>query len=331
MSHPTVAALDDAARSSGFSGVIRIDSPEFGTVTRGYGLADRAHDVPMTVDHRLGAASIGKGFTALAVGSLIDEGRLDWDQPVRSVLGDDLPLVDDAVTVRHLLSHTSGVGDYLDESEGEITDYVLEVPVHRLDRTEAFLPVLDGRAQVSAPGAEFGYNNAGFVLAALVAERVSGVAFTDLVAERVFRLAGMTRSGYPRSDEPSGDIAVGYLFAEGPRTNQLHLPVRGCGDGGVVTTAADLAAFWAALFADRLVSSQTRTLMTAPESDVPDEGMRYGRGFWLGATSDTVILEGYDAGVSGRTWHSPASGVTGTVIANWSDGAWPVLRVLEWA
>lgn len=330
MSHPTIAALDDAARSSGFSGVIRLDSPDLGTVARGYGLADRAHGVPMTAEHRLGAASVGKGFTALAVGSLIDEGRLGWDEPIRPVLGSDLPLIDDTVTVRHLLSHTSGIGDYLDESEGEITDYVLDVPVQRLDRTEAFVPILDGRAQVSAPGAEFQYNNAGFVVAALVAERVSGLPFDALVTERVFRPAGMTRSGYPRSDEPAGDIAVGYLFAEGGRTNQLHLPVRGSGDGGVVTTAADLAAFWAALHADRLVSSQTRMLMTAPESDVPDEGMRYGRGFWLGPTSDTVILEGYDAGVSGRTWHSPGTGVTGTVIANWSDGAWPVLGALDW-
>lgn len=329
MTSDLAARLDAAALDSGFSGVIRVDDPD-GTVARAYGLADRAHGIAATVDHRFGVASIGKGFTALAIGALIDDGRITLSDRVRPVLGDDLPLIDDAVTIGDLLAHTSGIGDYLDESEGAITDYVLDVPVHRLDRTEAFLPVLDGRPQTSPPGQGFSYNNAGFVVLALVAERLSGQPFPDLVADRVFRPAGMTRSGYPRTDELPADVALGYLAADGLRTHVLHLPVRGSGDGGAVTTAADLAAFWRALFAGRIVSASTLAALIEPVSEVEDEGMRYGRGFWLGKASDTVILEGYDAGVSARTWRSPGTGVTGTVIANWSDGAWPVLRAVAW-
>lgn len=324
------ADLDATARDTGFSGVIRLDRPGSPVFVRAYGQADRAHGIPLTAEHRCGVASIAKGFTALAIGSLIDQGLLRWDDRVRPVLGDDLPLVDDRVTVEQLLSHTSGIGDYLDESEGEITDHVLDLPVHRLDRTEAYLPLLDGRPQVAEPGAGFRYNNGGFVLLALIAERVSGTPFPDLVAERVFRPAGMTGSGYPRTDALPGDVARGYLEREGLRTNVLHLPVRGSGDGGAVSTVADLAAFWPALLSGRIVSPGTLAALTAPISDVPDEGMRYGRGFWLGAESDTVLLEGYDAGVSGRTWHDPVGGVTGTVLATWSDGAWPVLRASPW-
>lgn len=320
-------ALHDRALASGFSGVIRVDQGDETLFDRAYGLADRAHDLPNTVDHRFGVASVSKGFTALAVASLAEEGLLRLDQPVRSWLGSDLPLVDDRVTIAHLLSHTSGIGDYLDENDdGDITDYVLTLPVHVLDDTEAFLPMLDGHPQAAAPGAAFSYNNSGFVLLALIAQRATGTPYADLVTERVLRPAGMGRSGFPRTDELPGDVALGYLAEDGLRTNALHLPVRATGDGGVVTTTADLAAFWRALLAHRIVSAETLAVLTEPVSTVPDEGMRYGRGFWLGLDSEDVLLEGYDAGVSARTRHDPRTGVTVSVLANTSNGAWPVLR-----
>lgn len=322
-------ALHHVADDGDFSGVLRVDDGDRIVLEVAYGLADRAHGIAATTSHRFGVASIAKGFTALVIGALIDDGELTLDTAIRPLLREDLPEIDDAVTIGQLLSHTSGIGDYLDEDAGEITDHVLEVPVHTLADTEAFLPVLDGHPQVSAPGEEFAYNNAGFVLLALLAERLTDVPFSDFVHRRVFVPAGMTRSSYPRLDEPERDIAIGYLEGDGPRTNVLHLPVRGSGDGGAVTTVADLAAFWRALLAGRIVSAATLESLIAPLSVVEDEGMRYGRGFWRGLTSDRIILEGYDAGVSARTWHDPRSGITASVIANHSDGAWPVLAAIE--
>ena len=60
-------------------------------------------------------ASVGKGLTALAIATLVEDGTLQWSTTARSVLGDDLPLIDDAVTVEQLMAHRSGIGDYLDE------------------------------------------------------------------------------------------------------------------------------------------------------------------------------------------------------------------------
>lgn len=320
-------ALHQRALDSGFSGVIQVDRGGETLFAQAYGLADRAHGLPNTVEHRFGTASLAKGFTALTIGSLIDEGRLAPADPVRAVLGDDLPLVDDAVTVDHLLSHTSGIGDYLDESAGgAITDYVLSLPTHLLDDTEAFLPMLDGHPQVSAPGAVFAYNNQGYVVLALIAQRVAGKPFADLVAERVFAPAGMSRSAFLRMDELPGDTARGYLAATGLRTNALHLPVVATGDGGAFTTAADLAAFWPALLGHRIVRAETLAALITPRNVDEGEGMRYGAGFWLGLDSPDLLLEGYDAGVSARTRHDPTTGVTVSVLSNWSDGAWPVLR-----
>ena len=103
-------------------------------------MADRAHGIPNTVDTRFAMASGSKAFTAAAVWSLVDDGVLRLDTPVRGILNDDLPLIDDGVTIEHLLSHTSGIGDYLDEeADWEVDDYILTVPVHELADTEAFL------------------------------------------------------------------------------------------------------------------------------------------------------------------------------------------------
>ena len=111
-------AVDAAAERSGFSGVVRVDRAAGREFALAYGLADRAHQIPNTVDTLFATASGTKGFTALAVMSLVESGTLDLTTTARSVLGKDLPLIADDVTVEHLLAHRSGIGDYLDEDDG---------------------------------------------------------------------------------------------------------------------------------------------------------------------------------------------------------------------
>ena len=258
--------------------------------------------------------------------SLIEQGVLELSTPARSVLGDDLPLIDDGVTVEQLLAHRSGIGDYLDEEAGlDVGDYVMPVPVHELATTEDYLAVLDGHASKFAPGERFGYSNGGYVVLALIAERASGVDFHELVEQRVCRPAGMTDTEFLRSDELPARTAVGYLEFDGAwRTNVFHLPVRGSGDGGIYTTVADLIALWQAFFAGRIVSRTWVAEMVRPRSDAPAHSKRYGLGFWLHASTDAVILEGCDAGVSFRSVHDPGAQSTLTVISNTAEGAWPI-------
>jgi hypothetical protein len=140
----------------------------------------------------------------------------------------------------------------------------------------------------------------------------------------------MVDSAFLRSDELPARAAVGYLEGDGSlRTNVLHLPVEGTGDGGLYSTVADVHALWPAFLGGRIVSPAWVAEMTRPRSDVPAESKRYGLGFWLHPTGDAVMLEGFDAGVSFRTVHDPVSRVTHTVIANSSYGAWPVTRRLD--
>ncbi|WP_341926244.1 serine hydrolase domain-containing protein [Nocardioides psychrotolerans] len=324
------ASVDEAASRTGFSGVVRVDRAGTTELATAYGLADRAHRIPHTLDTQLGIASGTKSLTALTVMALVERGALALGTTARSLLGDDLPLVADDVTVGHLLAHRSGIGDYLDEDAiDSITDYLMPVPVHRLATTEQYLSVLDGHDTVSRAGERFTYNNGGYVLLALLAERSTGTDFHRLVGELVCEPAGMGDSAFLRSDELPGHAAVGYLHRDGLRTNVLHLPVVGSGDGGLYSTAADLSAFWGSLFAGRIVSPDVVAEMVRPHSDWPEASERYGLGFHLHETSDAVWLEGADAGVSFVSLHQPSSSLTWTVLSNWSAGAWPITSLLR--
>ena len=108
-------SIDRIAAETAFSGVVRVDRGGEIELVKAYGLAHRGSGIPNEVDTRFGIASGTKGFTALTVMSLIEEDRLDLGTTARSVLGSDLPLIDDSVAVEHLLAHRSGIGDYYDE------------------------------------------------------------------------------------------------------------------------------------------------------------------------------------------------------------------------
>ena len=321
--------LDLVATETGFSGVVRIDR-DGETFARAYGFAHRGHRVPNAIDTRFGLASGTKGFTALTVMSLVEEGTLGLDTTARSILESDLPLIDDAVTVEQLLMHRSGIGDYFDEEiDRPITDHVTTVPVHELATIEGHLPVLDGFPMKFPPGERFSYCNGGYVVLALIAERSSGVPYHDLVLERVCRPGGLVDTAFLRMDEPSERVANGYIDEEGDRTNVLHLPVRGGGDGGIFSTAADSRSLWTALFDGRIVPADRVAEMVRPHTDAPEEERRYGLGFWLHRSSELVMLTGYDAGVSFRTVHDPNAGSSYTVISNTTEGAWPLAEAIE--
>ncbi|MCY7298593.1 MAG: serine hydrolase, partial [Ilumatobacteraceae bacterium] len=113
-----LADIDQLAADTGFSGVIRVDAPGSHSWEAAYGLAHRGHLFANTTSTQFGLASIAKGFTALVVASLIGDGVLTFEATARSLLGGDLPLIDDRVTIADLLANRSGIGDYLDEDAG---------------------------------------------------------------------------------------------------------------------------------------------------------------------------------------------------------------------
>lgn len=330
--HVDYRALDDALVAEAFTGVATVDVADRRILERCEGFIHRALCVPMTAQTRIAIASGGKAFTALAVMRLIEDGELRLDQPVRGLLGDDLPLIDDGVTIEHLLTHTSGIGDYLDEDgDWEASDYVLGLPVHTLTTSEAFLPMLDGHPRKFAPGERFAYCNGGYMVLAVLLERVTGETYHEVMRRLVFEPAGLERTGFIPLNELPADAAPGYIFNEGDLVNTLHLPVLGNGDGGAFTTADDLHRLWLSLLGGRIVSRASVDEMIRPRHDVPDEKMRYGMGFWIHRTHPALILEGYDGGASFRSTHIIETQTTVSVLGNSSEGAWPVISALAQA
>lgn len=294
----------------GFSGVIsaRRGGDVLGEWT--VGVADRTWSVANTPETRFGLASGAKTFTAITVLSLVGDGTLSLGTNARDLLGDDLPLIADDVTIDHLLTHRSGIGDYLDEEIDALAP--MTVPVQQLDSTPAYLAVLDGFPTKFPAGRRFSYCNGGFVVLALIAERASGRSFPELVSRRVFAPAGMTASSFPRSDALPPFSATGYK--NDGRTNVFDLPVQGSGDGGAYSTNADLHRFWLALTGGRIIAPELVSLATASVTADTGDGMGYGRGIWL--DGGDLVLSGGDHGVTAVSRHDPRTGTTVTGLAN---------------
>lgn len=320
--------VERRALDTDFSGVVSVRVGDEIAFEAAYGFADREASRLNTPSTRFGLASGAKTFTALTVMRLIDDRRLDLATTARSILGTDLPLVDPGVTVEDLLAHRSGIGDYLDEDlETDTEEWPFPIRAQDLARTADYLPLLGGRPQKFSPDQKFSYCNGGYVLLALMCERVTGTDFPDLVHTHVTNRANLGSTAFLDVNHLPPDVAIGYLSDGRPNTD--NLPRGGSGDGGMSSTAADIAELWRALFAGSIVTTDVAAAMVTPRSTEPTTGKRYGLGFWLDPTDSRVSLEGCDAGVSFRSTHDRSRDLTTTVISNSTDGAWPLVRALE--
>lgn len=316
----------------GFSGVVRVTLAGRPVFENAFGVTDRKTRAPNTPETRFGIASGTKLLTALAAGTLIDEGKVSFETPLTEAVRVPLPGISPAVTVRHLLTHTSGVYDYYDEEKIQDFDsFELGAPPSTLLGPRDYLPLITGYPMKFHPGERFSYSNSGYVLLGLLIEELSGSGYHEAVAERVLRPAGMDRSGFFRFDRLPENTARGYLETKaGWKTNESLLPMIGGPDGGAFSTAGDIEKLWNALLEGRLLSEKlTGTFLTAAVECKP--GRWYGCGVWIGREEGTLPglrIVGHDAGVSFRSTCA-GSGTVATVVSNTSDGAWAMAREIE--
>jgi CubicO group peptidase (beta-lactamase class C family) len=292
------------------------------------GYADRATRTPVTPATRFGIASVTKMFTACAVVTLVRDGLVAFDTPVVEVLPPDrrpstlLP----AVTMHHLLCHTSGIADYCEEDEDSpayLDDYAdlwSEQPSYSLTRPADFLPLFGDLAPYRPPGQRFQYSNAGYIVLGLVVEELTGRPFTEVVQERVFEPAGMSASGFFRLDEPVPDVAVGYRreSLDGPwRSNVYSVPVIGGADGGAMCTARDLDRFLRA-YADGTLLGPLRAVVLTRHA-YWDDGRGEGYGVHL-YPDGRCGHGGGDPGVEALAYRWPEDDVHLVVLVNTEVG-----------
>jgi CubicO group peptidase (beta-lactamase class C family) len=336
------AWLSERVRTAEFSGVVLIcrdTGRNTETLFSGaYGPASRRWPAPVTLATRFDTASVTKLFTSVAALQLVDEGRLDLDAPITGLVDLAGTTISDRVTVRQLLTHTSGIADDADEEAGE--DYAalfVDRPCYAVMQTRDLVQGFAHKPPMFEPGNGCRYNNAGFVLVGLAIEAITGTSYRDHVRSAVFARAGMASSGFFDRRDADPDVAEGWDRVDGVwRQNIFSYPPIGSPDGGAHVTAADLVAFSQALRAGRLLSPERTELFLTPQALHHERGdyrvwFGFGLVFVIGNADGAVLnyyKEGINAGASAILRHYPGERLDVVVLSNSEDGAWePILEI----
>ena len=312
-------ALETAAKAEGFSGTVSASSATGPTYRKAFGYRNRADTLPNDEGTRFAIASGTKAFTALGIGRLVQAGELTVSARVGDLAPDFSGWIDPTATVDQLLTHRSGCYDYLDEETMEDYDnFRVDLPWYELRTPSDYLPLFTGHEPKFSPGDRYSYSNGGYVALGALIERISGRPYRDFIKAEVLEPAGMTDSGFFAFDELPPNVAAGYL-GDGLATNIYKVPIRGGGDGGMYTTAADLDAFWRALFGHRILREGLLEDWLSPKVEI-SERSSYAYGFYRRKKDGSYYLVGGDHGVGFDSRCLPARDLVVSILSNESDG-----------
>lgn len=280
-------------------------------VWEGYGEADLELDVPARPETVYRIASITKQFTAAAVLRQAEAGRLSLDDPVRGFLP-ELPFPEAGITVRHLLTHTSGIPDYPDV-EGLLSSFPRD-PGH-----ETLLGALGDTPLAFPPGTDWKYSNTGYYLLGMVLEEVTGTPYDQYVRDSLAAPLGLDRTLYCWNQPLVEDRAEGYATDEGGLVNEepleMALPFAA---GGLCSTVGDLVAWSRALYGGEVVGEASLELMTSPVTLPDSVGTEYGFGVRVDSMAGYRKLY-HSGGINGfasHLSHYPEDGLTVAVLVN---------------
>jgi D-alanyl-D-alanine carboxypeptidase len=320
-----VDALRQAAETLGnegkFSGAVLVARGDTVLYRSAFGLSNVERHEPNTVNTKFHLGSMPKMFTAVAAAQLVARGKMSLDKPIATWLP-DYPDQEAArrITLHHLLTHTSGLGDYFgplfDRKKGTI---------HKL---EDYYEFFAGNPLRFEPGKSWAYSNAGFLLVGILIERASGMSYYDYLERHVFAPLEMKNTGNDTLGERVPMLATGYtrhgtddvLELRPPtKENFESLPPRGGPAGGGYSTLGDLHRFALGLLRHRLLDSSFTELVTRGKVDVPGRGERYAYGFQqLTMQGKRVIGHGGGAeGMNGMLLIEPKEGYIVVVLSNW--------------
>jgi CubicO group peptidase (beta-lactamase class C family) len=280
-------------------------------------MADVKAGVPITLDSLFDLASVSKNMTAVAILTLVEKGQLTLDQPVAHYLKDFVvPVQGRAVTVTDLLHHVSGLADYTsDDWEGSDEEFASMTP-------EAHLKWLNGTKPRRAPGIKYEYDNSGYVLLALIVERLSGQSFAQYLHDRLFAPAGMEHTIIldGTAKLPSRTVK-GYATDKKGKVKRSFLPTVITGDGNVYTSVRELSLWDKALRDHKLISRQSQELAWRDgryDNGKPirdEDGDGYGFG-WVIDKKHTVSHSGSWSGTATYLLLDVEKGLTIAVLSN---------------
>ena len=308
--------LGELERADLFSGVVAVTGPQGMVFAKAYGVADRGTGRRMTLNTPFDIASIGKTFTAVAVGRLLEDGKLSLDDPLDRFLP-ELPASLRRITVGQLLEHSSGLGEL---GSG------LDSALRRAQNVSEMLRLVTKDSSLAfAPGSSFQYSNRGYILLGAFIERASGMSYREFVSTTVFRAAGMaTTTLDPSPPRERAHRYTHFATLRSPYRPGARVDFDPADDlapgphGGAYSTANDLAAFVRGLLNGTLLTTSTLRLLTASRPDYP-----WSKGFMVGG-ADRAFHFGHGGGTPGmnsvlRAY--PGLGYTIVVLSNYDSGA----------
>jgi len=307
-----------------FSGTVLLARNAEVLYTHACGEASRRFSVPIDIDTRFNLSSITKSFTGTAIVQLAEAGSLAYDDALSEYLDESwLPhAISDRVTIHHLLTHTSGLGDYA-------TDEFLQAPRDSYRQLEDFRPFVSVDTLAFEPGTEFRYSNTGMFLLGLVVQVVSGEDYFDYVRRHIFEPAGMHDTGFFDRDEPIPNVAIGYYrdptSRTGWREDTFRLPVRGTPATQSYSTVGDLHRFAVALRDGTLVSPASHEVMWRRYG----EGDGYGFQVHQRAVGTAVGHTGGSWGASSHLTLYLEAGYIVAALSNTRTGASPLVERIE--
>jgi CubicO group peptidase (beta-lactamase class C family) len=276
-----------------FSGAVLVAHEGTPLFAKAYGMANKAYGVPNRVDTKFNLGSMNKMFTAVAIAQLDQGGKLSFTDPLIKHLP-DYPNKDVAekVTLHHLLTHTSGIGDYF-------TRKFMETSKDRFRTIQDYFPLFVEKPLEFEPGKRFRYSNAGFMVLGAVVEKVSGQNYFDYVREHIYGPAGMVNTDAYDMDYDTPNLAFGYTKqgvkgGRGRKNNLFMHVVKGGPAGGGFSTVEDLLRFDVALRTHRLLDATHTDLVLTGKAD----NGRYGYGFVVTTYRGTRIV-GHSGGFPG--------------------------------
>ena len=309
-----------------FSGVLSATGNDGVIYQQVIGMRNKAEELPNTADTAFGIASGTKLFTGLAICKLIDNGKLSLNDKLHDLLPFDLGQIDKRVTIYQLLTHTSGVGDYIDEDAEDFDEQLkalyIKYPARLWKKLEYYLQMITPLKPKFEPGEHFCYSNSGYVLLGLVVEAVSGVSYQQFIQDEIIKPCNLTHTAFYPMDSLPDNTAIGYVQDEeteawAPNTDSL--PIIGGSDGGIFSCAADIDKLWRAIFESKILSEAMTANFLKPHvvsEEDEDEGTveSYGLGVYHFQEGDKTFYfaMGVDTGVGFFTGYYPA---TKTVVS----------------
>jgi CubicO group peptidase (beta-lactamase class C family) len=287
--------------------VIRDGLPIF---RHAYGFANLEARVAATPAANYRLASMTKQFTAASILLLAQEGRLTLTDPARKWLP-SLPAAANGITLRHLLTHTSGLIDYEDLMAEGTTQQLHDADVLRLLEAQ--------NRTYFAPGTGYRYSNSGYALLALIVGRASGSDFASFLRDRIFRPLHMQNTvAFEEGISSVADRAYGYSLVNNAwqRTDQ-SLTSAVLGDGGIYSSIDDLAKWDAALYDNRLLRPESLRLAFTPQTKTDDPAVQYGFGWRI--TGESLWHSGETMGFRNVIVRFPAHRFTVVVLTNRDD------------